>query len=425
MAPDSRLSHADSETSSLATLLAQMAEAREVISITDSEFALMTGPRREVTVQLRITGDDGAPAVFLGHRVQWNNARGPYKGGIRLQAGESLDSIRALAAVMSLKTALMDLPLGGAKGCIAGDPRELSGEETQQLCRAYVRELAGVLGPDLDIPAPDMYTGPASMGWMMDEYEQVRQVHAPGIITGKPLNLGGSPGRLEATAFGGLVVLREIAERHSLRATDLSIAIHGYGNAGSNFHRLAGQMLGCKVIAVCDSKSGVIRPEGLEFQETSSFKMKKGSFRDFPAGDPVSPDGLLGLDADVLAVASSDGVIHTGNQGRVTAGIVAELANCPVSASADRSLLERGVTVIPDLLCNAGGVTASFYEQVQNRQMQSWDAEETLRKLDGAMTRAANDVLAKSEKTATALRIAAQALAMERIAEAMRSRGWT
>ncbi len=426
MYPNSHVCPAQGDRSPLDTLLAQMAEAQALVPLSESEFALLCSPRREISVQLRIERDDGSPGLFAGHRVQWNDARGPFKGGIRLHAGESLDSLRALAAVMTLKTALLDLPLGGAKGCIACDPQELSPAELQRLSRAYVRELAGLWGPDRDVPAPDMYTGPAIMGWMMDEFEQIRRQHAPGVITGKPLILGGSPGRLEATAYGGLAVIREVAAHYGPELPGQPIAIHGYGNVGSHTHKLAGTMFGGKVVAVCDSRTGLFHPEGLDYEAVSRFKQTTGSFQDCPLGTALSPDDLLDLDVPLLVLASREGVIHPGNQGQLSAGMVAEMANCPIADTAERSLLDRGILVIPDLLCNAGGVTTSYFEQVQNAQMRRWHEQQVRTRLDDAMTRATQEVMAQArEKKVSSLRLAAHAVAMARVARAMKARGWT
>ncbi len=411
--------------SPLDTLLAQMAEAKALISLSDLEFELLSTPRREVRVQLRIEQDSGLPRVFSGYRVQWNNARGPFKGGIRFHAGESLDSLRALAAVMTLKTALLDLPLGGAKGFIACNPQELSSSELQRLSRAYVRELAPFMGPDIDIPAPDMYTGPAIMGWMLDEFEQIQQRHAPGFITGKPLSLGGSRGRLEATAYGGLVVLREVASHYGLDLQDQPMAIHGYGNVGSFTHKLAASILGCKVVAVCDSRTGLYRAEGLDYEAVSRFKRTEGSFQGCPCGSTLAPDEVLGLQVPVLALASKDGVIQSENQAQLSADLVAEMANCPILVSAERSMLNRDVIIVPDLLCNAGGVTVSYFEQIQNTQNQYWDEPKILVRLDAAMTRATQEVLSKAEQKDVSLRTAAHAIAMARVAQAMQERGWT
>ncbi len=414
------------DASPLDTLLAQMAAAKGLVPLSDPEFTLLSTPRREISVQLRITRDNGTPHVFVGHRIQWNDARGPFKGGIRFQAGESLDSLRALAAVMALKTALLDLPLGGAKGCVACNPQALSAPELQRLSRAYIRELVALLGPDIDIPAPDMYTGPEIMGWMLDEFEQVRRQHAPGVITGKPLCLGGSQGRLAATAFGGLTVIREVATHRNLELQGQPMAIHGYGNVGSHTHRLAETLLGCKVVAVCDSRTGLYQPEGLPYEAVSHFKRTTGSFQRCPLGTALAPQDLLGMDVPILVLASRDGVIHAGNRDRLSAGLVAEMANCPILTTADeQALLDQGVVVIPDLLCNAGGVTVSYLEQIQNAQYSCWDEPKVLDLLRAAMTQATQAVVAKAQQQHVSLRIAAHAIAMTRIAHAMKARGWT
>lgn len=413
------------QPSLLQEVKAQMQEAAAWAQVTEHELNLLQSPRREIQFQVPLDMDGGERRLYTGHRVQWNDARGPCKGGIRFHPAESLETVRALAALMTLKTATLDLPLGGAKGGVNCDTAALSAAELQRLSRTYIREVAPFIGPAQDVPAPDMYTNARIMGWMSDEYQRIAGRFAPGVITGKPLAIGGSAGRQEATARGGLIAIREAATRWSLATQAQALAIHGYGNLGSHVHQLAQALTGSRVVAVCDSRTGVFNAQGLPYAETQQFKQATGSFQDCPLGDALTPEELLRLDVPLLALASMEGVVHERNAPSVSAALVAELANGPVTRAGERILLDRNAVILPDLLCNAGGVTVSYYEQVQNAANHYWSADQVNRLLERAMTQAVHTVLDLAAKVGGDLRLAAYVAAMERIAQAMRARGWS
>lgn len=413
------------ESSLLAEVLARMKEAGTLVSLTEYECRLLQSPRRELQFQIPLERDTGTRALFTGHRIQWNDARGPFKGGIRFHPSESLGTIRALAALMMLKTAVMNLPLGGAKGGVNCNAAELSASELQRLSRTYIRELASNCGPDQDIPAPDMYTNEHIMGWMADEYQQMAGHFAPGIITGKPLEFHGSQGRREATARGGLIVLQEIAIAHGIPMADRTMAIHGYGNIGSHLHKLSLDMVGIPVVAVCDSRSGLYNPTGLPYEAVCQYKQETGSFHGCPLGTGIAPAELLHLDVAFLCLASREGVVDEQNARGVTASTVAEMANGPVSVRGEQILLDQGTLLVPDLLCNGGGVTVSYFEQVQNVSNYYWNAAQVQKQLQGTMREATRTVMAQAAVHDINLRTAAYAAAMERVARAMRARGWT
>ena len=412
-------------SSHLDEVLSLMHDARSLLDVSDLEMETLSHPRRETTAQLLVQRDDGGHAHFVGHRVQWNDARGPFKGGIRFHPSETLDMTRALAALMMLKTAVLDLPLGGAKGGVRCNPAGLSRPERERLSRAYMRAMHPILGPGLDIPAPDMNTDAEVMGWMIDEFESIRGTHAPGAITGKPPALGGSRGRPEATALGGLAVLHRIADRIGRPLAGSSLVIHGYGNVGSHAHQLAADITGARVTGVCDSRSGLFNPDGLPHAEVGSWKQRHGSFIGCPAGSAVSPDELLVQPATALLLASMEGMIGSHNAGDIQAEMVVELANQPISATGGHGLRDRGIPVIPDILCNAGGVTVSYYEQVQNASWQRWTRAQVVERLQHEMASAAEAVMDMAERHDTDMRTAATALALKRVVEAQRTRGWS
>ena len=412
-------------SSHLAEVLNLMHSARPLLDVSDLEMEVLSHARRETTAQLIVQRDNGDHTVFVGHRVQWNDARGPFKGGIRFHPSETLDMTRALAALMMLKTAVLDLPLGGGKGGVQCNPAALSRPERERLSRSYIRAMHPVLGPTLDIPAPDMNTDAEIMGWMVDEYESISGSHAPGVITGKPPALGGSRGRPEATALGGLVALDRIANNIGKPLAGSSLVIHGYGNVGGYAHHLAADITGARVTGVCDSRSGLYNPDGLPYAEVAAWKQEHGTFTGSPAGAAISPDELLAQPATALLLASMEGMIDSHNADDVEAEMVVELANQPITAAGGRQLLDRGLLVIPDILCNAGGVTVSYYEQVQNASWQRWSRTQVVERLQQEMASATDAVVDMADQHDTDLRTAAIALAMERVIEAQRARGWS
>ncbi|MGE5602533.1 MAG: Glu/Leu/Phe/Val family dehydrogenase [Nitrososphaerales archaeon] len=402
----------------------QLDEACALLRVSEAMHNFLREPMQELQFTLPVRMDDGSDQVFRGFRIQYNTARGPAKGGIRFHIDETIDTVRALAAWMTWKTALVDLPLGGGKGGIVVDPRTLTGSELERLSRGYIRKTAHVLGPERDVPAPDVYTNPQIMAWMMDEYETITNLHQPGVITGKPVHLFGSQGRADATARGGLYTLRETAKVLEVDMSGEPVAIQGYGNAGQFAHKLGAELLGLKTIAVSDSRGGIYNPRGLDYGKVSAWKSRTGSVIGFKDADTIRNDELLELPVTVLFPAALEGVITGHNAGRVKAQIVAELANGPTTPDADCILYDKGVTVIPDFLCNAGGVTVSYFEQVQNAYNYYWTLADVHARLDATMTRAFHSVHAMARDARVHNRLAAYLVAVNRVAEAVATRGW-
>jgi len=402
----------------------QLDECARIIKLDPDLHAILRVPMRELHVSLPIRMDDGSVKIFQGFRVQYNNARGPTKGGIRFHPDETIDTVRALAAWMTWKSALLDLPLGGAKGGIICNPKEMSQGELERLSRAYIQAIHQFIGPDKDIPAPDVYTNPQIMAWMMDEYSKIAGKNQFGVITGKPLSLWGSAGRGDATARGGIYILREAAKECGVDLKKASVAVQGYGNAGYYAAYLAKSLLGCKIVAVSDSKGGIFTKEGLDPEEVRKHKDKTGSVINFPNTKAISSEDLLELEVDILIPAALENVITEKNAPNIKAKIVAELANGPTTLEADDILYKNGIHVIPDFLCNAGGVTVSYFEMVQNSYMYYWEEKEVHERLDKKMTVAYHSVVNASSKYDINMRQAAYVVAVKQVVEAMKLRGW-
>jgi glutamate dehydrogenase (NAD(P)+) len=402
----------------------QFDDAAALLGLSPGMHAFLREPMQELHFTIPIRMDDGSQEVFKGFRIQYNTARGPAKGGIRFHADETADTIRALSAWMTWKTALLDLPLGGSKGGVVCDPRTLSQGELERLSRGYMRKTAQVVGPDRDVPAPDVYTNPQIMAWMMDEYEVITGRHLPGVITGKPVNLFGSLGRGDATARGGLYTLRETAKVLELDLRDAHVAIQGYGNAGQFAHQLGSELLGLKTVAVSDSRGGIYNPKGLDYEAVTAWKRKAGSVVGFPEADTITNAELLELPVVVLFPAALESVITYDNAQCIKAKVVAELANGPTTPEADLILHENGVYVIPDFLCNAGGVTVSYFEQVQNAYNFYWTLDDVQSRLDAKMVEAFHSVHAMAQSQRVHNRLAAYIVAVRRVAEAVALRGW-
>ncbi len=405
----------------------QLAMAAEVMGLDEATHELLRWPMREFHVRIPVKMDDGRTRVFEGFRVQYNNARGPTKGGLRFHPNETFDTVRALAAWMTWKCAVVDIPLGGGKGGVVCNPKEMSPGELERLSRGYIRAIGHYIGPDIDVPAPDVYTNPQIMAWMLDEYEKLVGHHAPGVITGKPVPLGGSKGRGDATARGGVYCIREAAKVLGLDLNKASVAIQGYGNAGQFAHKLISEMFGSKVVAVSDSKGAIYCPDGLDFAAVSAHKEKTGSvvgYQCCQACQEIGNAALLELDVDILIPAALENVITAENAAQVKAKIVGELANGPTTPEADAILYDRGVFVIPDFLCNAGGVTVSYFEQVQNAYNFYWEFDEVYQRLDQKMTAAFHAVYEAARQYRVNNRVAAYIVAVARVAEACKLRGW-
>ena len=403
---------------------AQLDEVASILHLEPGIHAFLREPMRELHVSIPVKMDDGQTKVFQGFRVQYNNARGPFKGGIRFHPEETVDVVKALAAWMTWKCAVADIPLGGGKGGVICNPKEMSSSELERLSRGYIDAIWEFIGPDRDIPAPDVYTNPQIMGWMMDEYSKLRGCGIPGVITGKPLSLGGSLGRDDATARGGVYTIMEAAKHLNMELSAATVAVQGFGNAGSNAAILMREIAGSKIVVVSDSKGGIHNKQGLDPSKVLQHKMETGSVINFPQAENISNAELLELEVDVLCPAGLETVITEKNASRIRARIVAELANGPTTPESDEVLYQNGVFSIPDFLCNAGGVTVSYFEWVQCLNRYYWDENEVHQQLGQIMTKAFHDVLAESLKRKVKMRTAAYIVAVIRVAEAMKLRGW-
>jgi len=402
----------------------QLDTAAAKLGLDRATHEFLRWPQKELVVTIPVQMDDGSVKIFRGYRVQYNSARGPNKGGIRWHPDETIDTVRALAAWMTWKTSVVDIPLGGGKGGVTCNPKAMSDAEKQRLARAYMRAVAGILSVSKDVPAPDVYTTPQIMAWMMDEYETLVGQHHPGVITGKPIPLGGSEGRGDATARGGVYVTREAAKELGIDLAGKTMAIQGFGNAGQYAALLGHEILGLKLVAASDSKGGVYNPKGLDARKVVDYKLKTGSLQGFPGAEPISNEALLELDVTVLFPAALENVITPTNANRLRCKISCELANGPTTPEADDILSDKGVFVIPDFLANAGGVTVSYFEQVQNTYNFYWPLSEVHQRLDEKMTRAFSGVYRMYTREKVNMRQAAYLVAVARVAEACKLRGW-
>jgi glutamate dehydrogenase (NAD(P)+) len=396
--------------------------AAERLKLDDGMRAILSTPKRAVTVAVPIRRDDGQYQVFIGHRVAYNMARGPAKGGIRFHPDVTLDEVKALASWMTWKCACLDLPFGGGKGGVVVDPHALSVLERERLTRRYTSEILPLIGPDQDIPAPDVYTDPQIMAWIMDTYSMTKGTTSLGVVTGKPLALGGSKGRDKATARGVQFTLREACRSRKMSLKGATVAIQGYGNAGSHLATLLHEE-GARIVAVTDSRGGVHNAKGLDPAELQAHKKKGESLKTFPRGKTITNRQLLELPVDILVPAALENQINANNASRVRAKIIAEAANGPTTPMADEILFKRGRTVIPDILANAGGVTVSYFEWVQDFTSFFWDEDDVNRRLEIYMKRAYQAVEAKAKEFRCSLRGGAYVLAVDRVAEATRVRG--
>jgi glutamate dehydrogenase (NAD(P)+) len=402
----------------------QLDTAAARLGLDPATHEFLRWPQKELVVSIPVRMDDGLVKVFRGYRVQYNSARGPNKGGLRWHPDETIDTVRALAAWMTWKTSVVDIPLGGAKGGVTCNPKTMSEGEKERLARGYMRAVAGILSVSKDVPAPDVYTTPQIMAWMMDEYETLVGEHHPGVITGKPIPLGGSEGRGDATARGGVYVTREAAKTLGIDLGGKTMAIQGFGNAGQNAALLGHDILGLTLVAASDSKGGIYNPRGLDPRKVVDYKRKTGSLQGFPGADPITNEALLELEVTVLFPSALENVITPANANRIQCKISCELANGPTTPEADDILYDRGIFVVPDFLANAGGVTVSYFEQVQNAYNFYWPVSEVHQRLDEKMTRAFHGVHQMYSKEKVNMRQAAYLVAVARVAEACKLRGW-
>jgi glutamate dehydrogenase (NADP+) len=410
----------------------RLVEVFKHVELADDVREKLKHPKLSLSISIPVRMDNGHLKVFTGYRVQFNDTRGPTKGGIRYHPDVSLDEVTSLSFWMTIKCAVMNLPFGGAKGGISVNPKDLSRLELERLSRSYIRAIADIIGPKRDIPAPDVYTNATIMGWMADEYSQIKRQQLPGVITGKPVHLNGSLGRDSATGRGALHVLQQWLERKDLRAEKMTLAVQGFGNVGYHFSRLAHEA-GFKVVAVSDSQGGIFSEDGLDPQELMKHKLQHkdlrtmlycdGSVCDLQHYKKLSGHELLELDVDVLVLAALENQVHKGNVGNIKARQLLEIANGPVTSEADVLLEKRGITVLPDVLVNAGGVTVSYFEWVQNRAGFYWDAPKVNSRLEKTMVREAKAIFELSEDNQISLRTAAYLQGVKRIAGAITQQG--
>jgi glutamate dehydrogenase len=395
----------------------------ERLSLDDGTRAVLQTHQRQTEVQVRAAMDDGTIRTFPGWRIQHNNARGPYKGGLRFHPSVSVDEFRCFAARMTWKCALVDIPYGGGKGGVRVDPKALSEGELERVSRSFVREIAPVIGPRVDIPAPDVNTGQREMAWMADEYRRVTgDGDALAALTGKPVALGGSLGREQATGRGALFCLDRIAHHRGWNRDRIRIAVEGYGNAASWFSILATQV-GYRIVSVSDSRGGIHNPEGLDPRAVQQHKRTTGSVVGFKHADDIGGEDVIGLDCEVLVPAAMEEHVREDNADTIKADLVLEVANYPTTPKADALLKARGVTVIPDILASAGGVVVSYLEWVQNLQREAWTEDRVNQRLSEIMNAATDRVLARANERGITHREAGYEIAVERVAEAERLRG--
>lgn len=398
--------------------------AADILSLDPGTRAILRAPKRLLRVSIPVRMDNGETHVYTGYRSQYNDSRGPFKGGIRYHPQVSEDEVVALSAWMTWKTAVVDLPLGGGKGGIICDPKNMSVRELEQLTRGYARAISVIVGPEVDVPAPDVYTGGREMAWFMDEYNRQTGRHEPGVITGKPLELGGSLGRDTATARGCMITTREAFKALGLQSSTATIAIQGFGNAGSYVAVLANEFLpGSKVVAVSDSTSAIYNPSGFDVTALIAHKEKTGKLKGFPGAKEITNDELLTLDVTLLVPAALEGQITKENVSRVKAKVIAEAANGPTLPEADEILFKKGTFLIPDILANAGGVTVSWFEQLQAKTEYPWSLPIVQQRLEERMVKSFNDVYGASKKHHVHMRTAAYVVAVDRVARALKWKG--
>jgi len=400
----------------------QFDHAAEILKLEPWLRDVLRRPKRQLIVSIPTKMDDGSIKVFEGYRVQHSLARGPAKGGIRYHPSVTLDEVKALASWMTWKCATVNIPYGGGKGGVVCDPKKMSQHELEGMTRRYASEISVIIGPERDIPAPDVYTNAQTMAWIMDTYSMTVGSTQLGVVTGKPLQIGGSQGRHEATARGCQFVIREACREKTIPLKSMRVAVQGFGNAGSIAARLLSED-GARVIAVSDSSGGIQNPKGLDINAVQAHKDATGSLRGYREAEPISNEKLLELECEVLVPAALENQITQENAPRIRAKIVAEAANGPTTPGADEILHANGIFLIPDILANAGGVTVSYFEWVQSLQAFFWEENQVNHHLEKVMTRAFNEVLAIARKFDVHMRTAAYILAVGRVAEATRIRG--
>jgi glutamate dehydrogenase/leucine dehydrogenase len=406
-------------------VVAIIKDAAAKLGLPENEYVELMYPERELKVSLPVRMDDGSVKVFEGYRVQHSSLRGPCKGGIRYHQDTDENEVKALAAWMTFKCAVVGLPYGGAKGGITVDPTKLSRDELERLTRRFAAAIAPIIGPEQDIPAPDVNTNAEIMGWIMDTYSALKGHSVPGVVTGKPLEIGGSLGRPEATGRGVMIITREIFKKLNWSPEKMRVSIQGMGNVGSVSAKMMHE-LGCKIIAVSDVSEGIYKESGLDIPDILGFLSTRGNLlKDYKKSDVtrISNQDLLVLDTDVLIPAALENQINGSNAANIKAKLIVEAANGPTTVEADKILNEKGVIVVPDILANAGGVAVSYFEWVQNLQSYSWDIEEVNQKLNGIMCKAFETVYEIHKEKNTSLRTSAYMVALKKLAAVKKIRG--
>jgi len=406
----------------LTVALEQLKIAAQKLKLDRGLEDMLANPKRSLIVSITVKMDDGSIRVFSGCRVQHWDARGPFKGGIRYHPNVTLDEVTALSMWMTWKCAVVDIPYGGAKGGVCCNPKEMSKGELERLTRRYTSLLFDFIGPYRDVPAPDVYTDAQTMAWIMDTYSQIRGYSVPECVTGKPLSIGGSEGRSEATSFGVVICAREAAKQQRLKLKGATVAVQGYGNVGWNAAKIAYDM-GCKIVAVSDSMGGIYSPKGLDPYDVSKHKAKTGSVVDYKETESITNKEILETKCDILIPAALENQITKTNADKIKAKIVSEGANGPTTPEADKILHENGIVLIPDILANSGGVATSYFEWVQNLTREHWTLEDVNRKLETKMVKAFNDVHKVSANEKSDMRTAALMLGVGRVAEAIKTLG--
>ena len=410
------------ELNPLESMMERFNEAAEILGLDESTYNALKSPEKAVIVSLPVTMDDGTVKVFEGYRVVHSSKLGPSKGGLRYSMGVNLDEVKALAAWMTWKCAVVGIPYGGAKGGIKCDPRNMSQHELERLTRAFTLAMRDVFGPEKDIPAPDMGTNPQTMAWIMDEYSKLSGVASPAVITGKPLVLGGSLGRVEATGRGVMVSARSAMAKLKMNPTDCTCAVQGFGNVGSVSARLL-EMQGLNIVAISDISGAYYNRNGLDIDEAIAYTAKHKSLEGYKGGKMITNEELLTLDVDVLVPAALEDQITEANAADIKAKLIVEGANGPTASNADKILLDKGIIVVPDILANAGGVSVSYFEWVQNRLGYHWTEERVNRRADRIMKQAFEKVYAAAKKHKVSMRTAAYIVAIDKVAATSKLRG--
>ena len=408
--------------SPLDVALEQLRIVAEKMDLDKGIHEFLKHPKRTLIVSVPVRRDNGDINVFMGCRVQHNDARGPYKGGLRYHPNVTVDEVTALSMWMTWKCAVVDIPYGGAKGGVACNPKQLSVKEIESITRRFTTMLLEIIGPYQDVPAPDVYTDGQTMAWIMDTYSQYKGYRVPEIVTGKPINVGGSEGRVEATSLGVIYCIREATKRLNMSLKGVTAAVQGFGNVGWNAANILHGM-GARIVAVSDSKGGIHSPTGMNPEKVYAHKERTGSVVNFEGAKSVSNDELLELKCDILVPAALENQITRVNVDKIKAKIVAEGANGPTTPEADRALYEKGIFLIPDILANSGGVASSYFEWVQNLTREHWTIEDTCGKLETKMVKAFSDVYDIAKKEKTDMRNSALILGVGRVADAIKTLG--